>query len=117
MRAVLSAVLLAALAASAPSALAQDEGDHLEQMVNAVKERKERSLEQVMTAPAVVQDRMRQTDLDIGMDGDDRERKSKPVVSPFDREEDDDTWQLVVAGSVVLLGGAFFVVTRKAAQR
>jgi len=102
----------------ASSSWAQDEGDHYEQMIKSVQDRKERSIDQVMRAPAVVQDSMRHTDFDIGMDeGPDKHKKTDPVVSPFDSDDQGDTWQLIVAGAVVLLGGGFFFVTRRVSQK
>jgi LPXTG-motif cell wall-anchored protein len=113
---LLTSLVLAAFCA--PSAWAQDEGDHYDQMIRAVQDRKERSVDQVMRAPAVVQDSLRHTDLDIGMGEDpDKRKKSGPVVSPFDSGDQDDTWQLIVAGAVILLGGGFFFVTRRVSQK
>jgi len=114
--ALLACSVLGGICAS--TSWAQDEGDHYDQMVKSVQDRKERSIGQVMRAPAVVQDSLRHTDLDIGMDEDaDKHKKADPVVSPFDSDDQGDTWKLIVAGAVVLLGGGFFFVTRRVSQK
>jgi hypothetical protein len=110
-------VALLLLLAAASSASAQDTDaeprDHYEQMIDAVQQRRERSLEQVMSAPTKVQDSIRHTDVDIG----DGTRASKPVQSPFEPERRDDTWMIVTAAGVLLLGGSVFYFTLRRAQQ
>lgn len=106
------ALLLAATTAHAQDA-GSEEPDHYEQMIGAVKARRERSLEQVMSAPAKVQDSIRHTDVDIG----DGTRETKPVHSPFERERKSDTWMILAAAGALLLGAAVFVITLRRAQR
>jgi len=112
----LSAALAVALAATValPTAAAQDGGDHYDQMINAVQERKARSFEQVMTAPGKVQDYMRHTDVDLGFEDPPQvEHKVNPL------EDDGEPWTgtqvLFIALGLAAVGG--FFLTRKLASR